>query len=141
MRKDKKIILDDNVLNASKKRIEWVFDTFNQVCVSFSGGKDSSVLFHLVAEIARRRECQFDVLFIDWEVQFQHTIDHVSRLKQQYSDIVRRFYWVALPLTTVNGVHRASLNGLAGRQAWNGFVSRQKTPLPTQTSSLSIIMA
>lgn len=107
MGKDKKIILDDNVFNAANKRIEWVFDTFEQVCVSFSGGKDSSVLLHLVAEIARRRKRQVDVLFIDWEVQFQHTIDHVSRLKQQYHDIVNHFYWVALPLTTVNGVSQS----------------------------------
>lgn len=104
MSKSKKVLLADNVFHAANKRIEWVFDNFSQVCVSFSGGKDSSVLFHLMADIARRRNCQFDVLFVDWEVQFQHTIQHIAQMKQCYSDVVGRFYWVALPLTTVNGV-------------------------------------
>ncbi|HDD8917287.1 TPA: phosphoadenosine phosphosulfate reductase, partial [Escherichia coli] len=44
-----KIRTDENVLFAAIHRIEWLFDTFSSVCLSFSGGKDSTVLFHLVA--------------------------------------------------------------------------------------------
>ena len=32
------------------------------------------------------------------------TIEHVSRLHTEYADVIEHFYWVALPLTTVNGV-------------------------------------
>ncbi|NGK53836.1 phosphoadenosine phosphosulfate sulfotransferase, partial [Escherichia coli] len=39
----------ENVLRAATARIEWVLDTFPSVCLSFSGGKDSTVLFHLAA--------------------------------------------------------------------------------------------
>lgn len=103
-RKNPKIILNLNVYEAATQRIEWIFETFENICLSFSGGKDSSVLFHIVAAVARRRKRKFHVLFIDWEVQFRHTIDHVSRMKQAYEDVIDYFYWVALPLTTVNGV-------------------------------------
>lgn len=96
--------LDMNVLDAALLRLEWVFDTFERVCLSFSGGKDSSVLYHLAATVARRKGRQFDVLFIDWEAQFSLTIEHIQVMKERYRDVTRRFYWVALPLTTVNSV-------------------------------------
>ncbi|EGB2812115.1 DUF3440 domain-containing protein [Salmonella enterica] len=96
--------LDVNVFQAASARISWVFDTFSRVCVSFSGGKDSTVLLHLVASAARRHCRQFSILFIDWEVQFQYTIDHAMKMKTLYEDVTDNFFWVALPLTTVNGV-------------------------------------
>lgn len=61
-------------------------------------------MFHLAAEIARRKKRRFSVLFIDWEVQFSYTIEHVQRMRELHSDIIERFYWVALPMTTTNGV-------------------------------------
>ncbi|MGY0266152.1 phosphoadenosine phosphosulfate reductase domain-containing protein, partial [Citrobacter freundii] len=66
-----KILTGKNVLCAAIRRIEWLFETFSSVCLSFSGGKDSTVLLHLVAEVARRRKRRFSVLFIDWEAQYQ----------------------------------------------------------------------
>ncbi|WP_136752702.1 phosphoadenosine phosphosulfate reductase [Escherichia coli] len=91
-------------LRAAIARIEWIFETFPSVCLSFSGGKDSTVLFHLVAEVARRRKRHFSVLFIDWEAQYQCTIEHIQKIREMYRDVTDTFYWVALPLTTVNGV-------------------------------------
>ncbi|WP_213992119.1 DUF3440 domain-containing protein [Sodalis sp. dw_96] len=100
----KKIGLGKNVYEAALERITWIFDTFQRVSVSFSGGKDSTALLHLVAEIARRKKRTFTVLFIDWEVQFSFTINHIQRMKGLYADCIEHFFWVALPLTTVNGV-------------------------------------
>lgn len=100
----KRNLLDMNVFDAARSRLEWVFDTFNKVCISFSGGKDSTVLYHLAAQMAREKRKTFDVLFIDWEVQFTLTIDHIHDMKERYQDVTGKFYWVALPLMTVNGV-------------------------------------
>lgn len=100
----RKLHLGKNVLDATYERIEWIFDTFSEVCLSFSGGKDSSTLFHLLAEVARRKNKKFKVLFIDWEVQFSATIQHVTKMKEMYTDVTSAFLWVALPLTTVSGV-------------------------------------
>ncbi|EFA1447082.1 phosphoadenosine phosphosulfate reductase [Escherichia coli] len=99
-----KILTGENVLRAAIARIEWIFETFPSVCLSFSGGKDSTVLFHLVAEVARRRKRHFSVLFIDWEAQYRCTIEHIQKMREMYHDVTETFYWVALPLTTVNGV-------------------------------------
>lgn len=99
-----KIRTGEDVLSAVTGRVEWIFNTFSQVCLSFSGGKDSTVLFHIVATIARRKHRRFSVLFIDWEAQYQSTIEHVQKMKDLYSDVTETFFWVALPLTTVNGV-------------------------------------
>ncbi|EJV3669736.1 phosphoadenosine phosphosulfate reductase, partial [Escherichia coli] len=60
----KKIMTEIDVFDAAMERIEWVFDTFSSVCLSFSGGKDSTVLFHLMANIARRKKRRFSVLFV-----------------------------------------------------------------------------
>ena len=99
-----KIRTGEDVLSAAIHRIEWLFDTFSSVCLSFSGGKDSTVLFHLVADVARRKKRRFSVLFIDWEAQYQCTIAHILKMREMYRDVTESFYWVALPLTTVNGV-------------------------------------
>ncbi len=95
-------ITGHNVLTAAKERLMWIFDTFDKICLSFSGGKDSTVLYHLAAEISRIKRKKFSVLFIDWEVQYNTTIRHVENMKMMYQDVTEMFYWVALPLTTVN---------------------------------------
>ncbi|MBB7277312.1 phosphoadenosine phosphosulfate reductase family protein, partial [Escherichia coli] len=66
-----KILTGQDVLSAVVVRIEWIFENFSSVCLSFSGGKDSTVLLHLVADVARRKKRRFSVLFIDWEAQYQ----------------------------------------------------------------------
>lgn len=90
-----------DVYSAARQRIAWVFDTFPRLCVSFSGGKDSTVLLHIAAEEARRRRRKIGLLFIDWEAQFSLTIAHVRRCFAEYADCTDP-YWVSLPLTTVN---------------------------------------
>jgi predicted phosphoadenosine phosphosulfate sulfurtransferase len=100
----RKIPLEENVLQAALNRITWSFENFSRVCISFSGGKDSTVMFHLAAGIARRLNRRFSVLFIDWEAQFSHTISHVEKMREEYQDVIDNFYWVALPLTTQNAV-------------------------------------
>ena len=77
-----KIRTDVNVLYAAIHRIEWLFETFSSVCLSFSGGKDSTVLLHLTADVARRKKRRFSVLFIDWEAQYQCTIAHILKMRE-----------------------------------------------------------
>lgn len=90
-----------NVLEAAERRIAWLFAQIPRIYVSFSGGKDSTVLLHLAAAEARRTGRRFGLLFIDWEAQFRRTIEHVERCFDLYADVVDP-YWVALPLRTTN---------------------------------------
>lgn len=52
----KKYNKKQNVLEASKDRISKIFDDFNKIYVSFSGGKDSTVMLHLVMEEAIKKK-------------------------------------------------------------------------------------
>lgn len=99
-----KTMLGYTVLEAAQQRLLWSFNTFQHLCVSFSGGKDSTVMLHLAAACARKLNRRFHVLFIDWEAQFSHTISHVEAMRNAYSDVIEGFYWVALPLTTACSV-------------------------------------
>jgi predicted phosphoadenosine phosphosulfate sulfurtransferase len=95
--------LGKDVYAAARERIAWVFDTFPRVCVSFSGGKDSTVMLHMAAEEARRRRRKFGLLFIDLEAQYRLTVEHVERCFEEYADCSEPF-WVALPLALRNAV-------------------------------------
>lgn len=93
--------LDTNVFEASKERINWAFDNFDKICVSFSGGKDSTCMTHLVMEEAIKRNKKVALLFIDWEIQYELTIKHVRRVFDMYKDYIEP-YWLAIPLLSDN---------------------------------------
>lgn len=95
--------LGKSVYQAAIERIEYIFDHFDAVCVSFSGGKDSTVMLHMVADIARRRGRKFGLLFIDLEAQYRFTIEHIQTCYDLYADIAEP-YWVCLPLSLRNAV-------------------------------------
>lgn len=92
-----------NVYDAAKERIRWTFDRFPKIILSFSGGKDSSVVMHLVAEECARRNRKVALLFIDLEAQYLATVDHVSDMFARYGDCFEP-YWVALPISLRNAV-------------------------------------
>ena len=98
-----KVYTDKNVFDASLERIEFAFDNFDNLCVSYSGGKDSTVMIQLVNMIAKKRNRKFDVLFIDMEAQYLMTIEHIKTLKNKL-ECIRDFYWVCLPLSLRNAV-------------------------------------
>ena len=75
---------NENVLKASKKRIKIVFDNFERIYCSFSGGKDSTLMLHLIMEEAIRRNRKIGVLFIDLEAQYSETISHIKNMFNYY---------------------------------------------------------
>jgi predicted phosphoadenosine phosphosulfate sulfurtransferase len=91
-----KIYLEDNVYEAFLKRANYVLDEFDTICLSFSGGKDSSVMLQLFNRVAKDRDRVFDVMFIDFEAQYMATVDHVEELKGLSQ--IRDFYHFCLPL-------------------------------------------
>lgn len=92
-----------DVLTAAQNRIAFTFDHFDNICVSFSGGKDSTVMLHLVAEEARKRNRKIALLFVDLEAQYDLTIQHTLNCYELYADCVEP-YWIALPLSLRNAV-------------------------------------
>ena len=98
-----KVYNNKNVFDAAIERIEFAFDNFENLCVSYSGGKDSTVMIQLVEMVAKKRNRQYDVLFIDMEAQYLMTIEHIKTLKNKL-ECIRDFYWVCLPLSLRNAV-------------------------------------
>lgn len=95
--------LDINVYQASTERIEYIFDNFKKIYVSFSGGKDSTVMLHMVAKEALKRKVKIGVLIVDLEAQYKLTMDHVKKCIDLYSEVIDP-YWVCLPIKLRNAV-------------------------------------
>ena len=95
--------LEIDVLEASRQRIAWSFDTFTRHYVSFSGGKDSTIMLHLVMDEAIKRGTKVGVLFIDLEGQYKLTIDHIQEMYDLYADYIDP-YWICLPIALRNAV-------------------------------------
>lgn len=99
----KKVELEISVLEAAKRRIKESFDLFEKLYISFSGGKDSSVMFHLVAAEARKRCRKVGVLIIDLEAQYKDTIKHIEEMVTEYSDCID-LHWLCPQLLLRNAV-------------------------------------
>lgn len=95
--------LDVNVYDAAKQRISETFDRYERVYLSFSAGKDSTVMIHMVADEARARGLKFGVLLVDLEGQYKLTIEHAQAIFDEYQDCIE-LYWVCLPIALRNAV-------------------------------------
>ena len=92
-----------NVLEAARERISYTFDQCEKVYISFSGGKDSTVMLHLVMDEAIKRGRTVGVLIIDLEAQYRATVDHIQTCVDMYRDHID-LHWVCLPLNLRNAV-------------------------------------
>ena len=81
------MFLDISCVDAARQRIRHVYDTFDTVCVQFSGGKDSTAVLYLAKEVHEERGLgPVKVIFRDEEM--------VSPLVLEYVEMVRDFDWV-----------------------------------------------
>lgn len=97
-----KIYTDKDVYTASIERLEYIFNEFDHVYFSVSGGKDSSMMVQLANMVAMRLGRKFDVLFIDQEAIYQSTSEHIEELKMLTS--IEEFYHICLPFWEDNAV-------------------------------------
>jgi predicted phosphoadenosine phosphosulfate sulfurtransferase len=98
-----KIRLDKNVYDASIERINYTLDNFKKVYLSFSAGKDSTVMLHLTMQEVKKRNAKIGVLIVDLEGQYKLTIDHIYACIEEYKDNID-LYWVCLPIHLRNAV-------------------------------------
>lgn len=117
-----------DVLTAARERIAWSFEQADRVYLSFSGGKDSTVMLHLTAEEARRRGRKFGLLFIDLEAQYKLTIEHIEACYRDYADCTEP-YWLALPLHLRNAVSMYEPHWICWQPGREADWVRQPSPL------------
>ena len=94
---------DKNVYDAAKERIEFVFNEFDKIYLSFSAGKDSTIMLHLVMDEAVKRGKIVGVLLIDLEAQYNDTINHIEHMIDMYKDNID-LHWVCAELLLRNAV-------------------------------------
>lgn len=91
---------DSSVYAAAKERLRFVYGKFDQVCVAFSGGKDSTVTLHLALEVAHEMgRLPVHALFIDLEAQYQATIELIENM---FGREEVRPWWICLPINLRN---------------------------------------
>jgi predicted phosphoadenosine phosphosulfate sulfurtransferase len=84
-----RMFLDMTCVDAARERIRHVYDTFDTVCVQFSGGKDSTAILYLAKEIHEERGLgPVKVIFRDEEMVSPATIRFVEE--------VRDYDWVEM---------------------------------------------
>jgi predicted phosphoadenosine phosphosulfate sulfurtransferase len=77
----KKDVLETNVWEEALKRINYIYDCFDRVVVSFSGGKDSTAVLNATLQVARERgKLPLHVVFFDEEAIHPPTIEYVHRI-------------------------------------------------------------
>ena len=71
----KKKFIDANVYDKAKERIRYIYSQYDNIAVSFSGGKDSTAVLNCTLEVAKEL-----VKFFDEEAIHPPTIDYVHRI-------------------------------------------------------------
>lgn len=86
-----------NVYQKSIERIRLVFSKFENVYVSFSGGKDSGVLLNLCLQVLDEFPGKkLGVMHLDYEAQYELTTQYVDRVFSIEDDRIE-FYRICIP--------------------------------------------
>lgn len=92
----KKQYTDQNVLDAALERIRYIYSMFDHVCVSFSGGKDSTAVLNLCIQVATELgRLPVRAIFFDEEAIHPPTIEYVERTAAR-GDVALE--WYCLPV-------------------------------------------
>lgn len=93
--------LEQNVYEALQERLRFLFEEFENIYVSFSGGKDSGLLLNMVLDFQKKYYPQrkIGVFHQDFEAQYTVTTEYVERTFERIKGEVEP-YWVCLPMAT-----------------------------------------
>lgn len=126
----RKKALAQDVYTLAQERCRYLFDTYDQVAVCFSGGKDSTAVLNMVTEEAERRRKFTTAIFIDEEAIHPDTIDYVRRVSQRPN---LRLMWFCVPVKHRNACSPA-------QPYWHPWNPKEKAlwcrPLPKEAITI-----
>lgn len=98
-----------NVYELAMHRIGLIFNEFDNIYISFSGGKDSGVMLNLCIKYIRESglKRRIGIFHLDYEVQYDKTTQYVDRALKENPDIID-VYRVCVPfkVTTCTSMHQ-----------------------------------
>lgn len=96
----KKYNTNKNVFDAANERIDFIFNNFKRIYLSFSGGKDSGVMLNLVLDYMRKNDIKekIGLMTLDNEANFTHSLNFMHKIIQDNLDLLD-VHWCCLPIT------------------------------------------
>jgi predicted phosphoadenosine phosphosulfate sulfurtransferase len=106
----RQIYINKTVDIAARERISYIFDEFENICVSVSGGKDSTVLAYLALQEAHRRNRRIGIFFLDEEVVYQSTVDQINYIMNLYPEnTIKLWFQIEFNLTNATSIEEGQL--------------------------------
>lgn len=112
-----------NVYDAAMERYRFVFDNFDRIYLSFSGGKDSGVMLNLALKYMRDNNItkKIGLMILDNEANYTQSLDFMHKIIQDNLDLLD-VYWCCLPITLPCTVSHYEIDwqcwGEADRERW-----------------------
>src|SRR6056297_560678 len=89
-----------NVYDAANERLAFIFENFERVYLSFSGGKDSGCLLNLVLDFMKKHgiKRKLGIQIMDNEANYEMSVQFMHDMIRQNRDMLD-VYWCCLPIT------------------------------------------
>lgn len=98
-----------NVYEAAIERIEYIFDNFDNIVVSCSGGKDSTITTYLTNEIAKKKGRKFYLFYLDQEIEYSSTIKFMDTL-MKLPNVIPLWFQVPCLLTNTSSISQNEID-------------------------------
>jgi predicted phosphoadenosine phosphosulfate sulfurtransferase len=133
----KQVYTNNTVLEAARERISYIFDEFENIIVSISGGKDSTTLAHLTLTEAHKRGRKVGLFFLDEEVVYDSTIKQIEYLMDLYPENTIKL-WLQLEFHLTNATSLTESQLICWEAGKHQIWMRPKKPYTIQHKPWSI---
>ena len=96
----RRVYQETSVYDAANDRLKFIFENFERIYLSFSGGKDSGVMLNLVLDYMRvhRITQKIGIQILDNEANYSHSLEFMHSILDKNLDLLD-VYWCCLPIT------------------------------------------
>jgi predicted phosphoadenosine phosphosulfate sulfurtransferase len=95
-----RIYKEQDVYAATQERLRFIFDNFEKVYLSFSGGKDSGVMLNLVLDYVKAHgiKTKIGIQILDNEANYEYSLEFMRRMIEDNREYLDP-YWCCMPVT------------------------------------------
>src|SRR2546430_589108 len=113
-----------NVYDALIKRLDFIFNRYQDIYISVSGGKDSTLLFNIAYDEAVKRHRKVYAFFLDQEAEYASTIEIVKDIMYR-PNTIPLWYQVPVMMTNATSYEDEMLYAWGPGEDW----MREKDPI------------